>query len=164
LRSDMRVELAELHEKLSATIIYVTHDQIEAMTLADKIVVLNNGLVEQIDTPTELYNNPKTEFVAGFIGSPTMNFLRGDIVDKSGAEVYGVRPEHISLSPNKGKIKCTLKHLENLGADTLYYMQSEDYQQITVRVEGMGSHKKGEIFFLDYDEVNVHMFKDGKRV
>lgn len=66
LRSDMRVELAELHEKLSATIIYVTHDQIEAMTLADKIVVLNNGLVEQIDTPTELYNNPKTEFVAGF--------------------------------------------------------------------------------------------------
>ena len=63
LRSDMRVELAELHEKLSATIIYVTHDQIEAMTLADKIVVLNNGLVEQIDTPTELYNNPKTEFV-----------------------------------------------------------------------------------------------------
>jgi len=164
LRSDMRVELAELHEKLSATIIYVTHDQIEAMTLADKIVVLNNGLVEQIDTPTELYNNPKTEFVAGFIGSPTMNFLRGDIVDKSGAEVYGVRPEHISLSPNKGKIKCTLKHLENLGADTLYYMQSEDYQQITVRVEGMGSHKKGEILFLDYDEANVHMFKDGKRV
>ena len=164
LRSDMRVELAELHEKLSATIIYVTHDQIEAMTLADKIVVLNNGLVEQIDTPTELYNNPKTEFVAGFIGSPTMNFLRGDIVDKSGAEVYGVRPEHILLSPNKGKIKCTLKHLENLGADTLYYMQSEDYQQITVRVEGMGSHKKGEILFLDYDEANVHMFKDGKRV
>ena len=164
LRSDMRVELSELHEKLNATMIYVTHDQIEAMTLADKIVVLNNGLVEQIDTPTELYNNPKTEFVAGFIGSPTMNFLRGDIVDQSGAEVYGVRPEHISLSPTKGKIKCTLKHLENLGADTLYYMQSEDYQQITVRVEGMGSHKKGEVMFLDFDEANVHMFKDGKRV
>ena len=70
LRSNMRVELAELHDKLGATIIYVTHDQIEAMTLADKIVVLNNGIVEQIDTPTELYNKPQTEFVAGFIGSP----------------------------------------------------------------------------------------------
>ena len=164
LRGLMRAELKHLQHKLGITTIYVTHDQIEAMTLADKIVVLNNGLVEQIDTPTELYNNPKTEFVAGFIGSPTMNFLRGDIVDQSGAEVYGVRPEHISLSPTKGKIKCTLKHLENLGADTLYYMQSEDYQQITVRVEGMGSHKKGEVMFLDFDEANVHMFKDGKRV
>jgi len=164
LRSDMRVELSELHEKLNATMIYVTHDQIEAMTLADKIVVLNNGLVEQIDTPTELYNNPKTEFVAGFIGSPTMNFLRGDIVDQSGAETYGVRPEHIRLSPTKGKIKCTLRHLENLGADTLYYMQSEDDQQITVRVEGMGSHQKGEVFYLDFDKSNVHMFKNGKRI
>ncbi len=164
LRSDMRVELAELHEKLSATIIYVTHDQIEAMTLADKIVVLNNGLVEQIDTPTELYNHPKTEFVAGFIGSPIMNFLKGDIVDQSGAEVYGVRPEHITLSATKGKIKCTLKHLENLGADTLYYMQSEDHQKITVRVEGMGSHEKGAVLFLDFDKSNVHMFKDGKRI
>ncbi|MDB3892725.1 ABC transporter ATP-binding protein [Candidatus Thioglobus sp.] len=164
LRSDMRVELSELHEKLNATMIYVTHDQIEAMTLADKIVVLNNGLVEQIDTPTELYNHPKTEFVAGFIGSPTMNFLRGDIVNQSGAELYGIRPEHITLSPTKGKIKCTLKHLENLGADTLYYMQSEDDQKITARVEGMGSHKKGEVMFLDFDEANVHMFKDGKRV
>jgi multiple sugar transport system ATP-binding protein len=164
LRSDMRVELSELHEKLNATMIYVTHDQIEAMTLADKIVVLNNGLVEQIDTPTELYNHPKTEFVAGFIGSPTMNFLRGDIVDQSGAETYGVRPEHIRLSPTKGKIKCTLRHLENLGADTLYYMQSEDDQQITVRVEGMGSHQKGEVFYLDFDKSNVHMFKNGKRI
>ena len=164
LRSDMRVELAELHEKLNATMIYVTHDQIEAMTLADKIVVLNNGQVEQIDTPTELYNNPKTEFVASFIGSPTMNFLKGDIVDQSGAETFGVRPEHISISDSKGKIKCTLKHLENLGADTLYYMQSDDFQQITVRVEGMGSHQKGDVLYLNFDKSNVHMFKDGKRI
>ena len=164
LRSDMRVELAELHEKLNATMIYVTHDQIEAMTLADKIVVLNNGQVEQIDTPTELYNNPKTEFVASFIGSPTMNFLRGDIVNQSGAETFGVRPEHISISDHKGKIKCTLKHLENLGADTLYYMQSDDFQQITVRVEGMGSHQKGDVLYLNFDNSNVHMFKDGKRI
>ena len=164
LRSDMRVELAELHEKLGTTIIYVTHDQIEAMTLADKIVVLNNGLVEQTDSPTELYNNPKTEFVAGFIGSPTMNFLRGDIVSERGADVYGVRPEHILISLSEGKIKGKLRHLENLGADTLYYIQTEDYQQIIVRMEGMGTHKKGETLFLDYDDRNVHMFKNGKRV
>ena len=164
LRVATRVELKALHARLGNTMIYVTHDQIEAMTLADKIVVLNNGLVEQIDTPTELYNNPKTQFVAGFIGSPTMNFLRGDIVDQSDAETYGVRPEHIKLSSDKGKIKCTLRHLENLGADTLYYMQSEDDQQITVRVEGMGYHQKGEILYLDFDESNVHKFKDGKRI
>jgi len=106
LRSNMRVELSELHDKLGATIIYVTHDQIEAMTLADKIVVLNNGLVEQIDTPTELYNKPQTEFVAGFIGSPKMNFLRGSIVTEKEADVYGVRPEHINLSSSEGKIRC----------------------------------------------------------
>ena len=164
LRSNMRVELSELHDKLGATIIYVTHDQIEAMTLADKIVVLNNGIVEQIDTPTELYNKPQTEFVAGFIGSPKMNFLRGSIVTEKEADVYGVRPEHINLSSSEGKIKGTLRHLENLGADTLLYFDTEDYQKIVVRKEGIKSFEKGEVLFLDYDDTHLHMFKDGKRV
>jgi ABC-type sugar transport system ATPase subunit len=164
LRSDMRVELAELHDKLGATIIYVTHDQIEAMTLADKIVVLNNGVVEQFDTPTELYNKPQTEFVAGFIGSPKMNFLRGSIVTQKKADVYGIRPEHINLSSSEGKIKCTLRHFENLGADTLLYFDTEDYQKIVVRKEGIKSFEKGEVLFLDYDDTHLHMFKDGKRV
>lgn len=164
LRSNMRVELAELHDKLGATIIYVTHDQIEAMTLADKIVVLNNGIVEQIDTPTELYNKPQTEFVAGFIGSPKMNFLRGSIVTEKEADVYGIRPEHINLSSSEGKIKGTLRHFENLGADTLLYFDTEDYQKIVVRKEGIKSFEKGEALFLDYDDTHLHMFKDGKRV
>jgi len=164
LRSDMRVELAELHDKLGATIIYVTHDQIEAMTLADKIVVLNNGVVEQFDTPTELYNKPQTEFVAGFIGSPKMNFLKGSIVTQKKADVYGIRPEHINLSSSEGKIKCTLRHFENLGADTLLYFDTEDYQKIVVRKEGIKSFEKGEVLFLDYDDTHLHMFKDGKRV
>ena len=164
LRSNMRVELAELHDKLGATIIYVTHDQIEAMTLADKIVVLNNGIVEQIDTPTELYNKPQTEFVAGFIGSPKMNFLRGSIVTEKEADVYGIRPEHINLSSSEGKIKGTLRHLENLCADTLLYFDTEDYQKIVVRKEGIESFEKGEVLFLDYDDIHLHMFKDGKRV
>jgi len=164
LRSNMRVELAELHDKLGATIIYVTHDQIEAMTLADKIVVLNNGIVEQIDTPTELYNKPQTEFVAGFIGSPKINFLRGSIVTEKEADVYGIRPEHINLSSSEGKIKGTLRHFENLGADTLLYFDTEDYQKIVVRKEGIKSFEKGEVLFLDYDDTHLHMFKDGKRV
>jgi ABC-type sugar transport system ATPase subunit len=164
LRSNMRVELAELHDKLGATIIYVTHDQIEAMTLADKIVVLNNGIVEQIDTPTELYNKPQTEFVAGFIGSPKMNFFRGSIVTEKEADVYGIRPEHINLSSSEGKIKGTLRHFENLGADTLLYFDTEDYQKIVVRKEGIKSFEKGEVLFLDYDDIHLHMFKDGKRV
>ena len=164
LRSNMRVELAELHDKLGATIIYVTHDQIEAMTLADKIVVLNNGIVEQIDTPTELYNKPQTEFVAGFIGSPKMNFLKGSIVTEKEVDVYGIRPEHINLSSSKGKIKGTLRLLENLGADTLLYFDTEDYQKIVVRKEGIKSFEKGEVLFLDYDDTHLHMFKDGKRV
>tara|TARA_B100001105_G_C22319404_1_gene411817 strand:+ start:68 stop:1063 length:996 start_codon:yes stop_codon:yes gene_type:complete len=164
LRSNMRIELSELHDKLSATMIYVTHDQIEAMTLADRIVVLNNGLAEQVDTPAELYNNPKTQFVAGFIGSPSMNFLYGDLITVEGVDVYGVRPEHITMSPTKGKMKGTLRHLENLGADTLLYFDTEDHQQIIVRKEGMISFEKGKKLFLDYDDSNLHMFKEGKRV
>jgi len=164
LRSDMRIELAELHDKLGATIIYVTHDQVEAMTLADKIVVLNHGLVEQVDTPSELYDKPQTEFVAGFIGSPKMNFLRGGIETEKEADVYGIRPEHINLSSSEGKIKATLRRLEYLGADTLLYFETEDYQKIVVRKEGIKSFEKGEVLFLDYDDTQLHMFKDGKRV
>jgi len=164
LRSDMRIELADLHDKLGATIIYVTHDQVEAMTLADKIVVLNHGLVEQIDTPSELYDKPQTEFVAGFIGSPRMNFLRGGVETEKEADVYGIRPEHINLSSSEGKIKATLRHLEYLGADTLLYFETEDYQKIVVRKEGIKSFEKGEVLFLDYDDTQLHMFKDGKRV
>jgi multiple sugar transport system ATP-binding protein len=164
LRSDMRIELADLHDKLGATIIYVTHDQVEAMTLADKIVVLNHGLVEQIDTPSELYDKPQTEFVAGFIGSPRMNFLRGGVETEKEADVYGIRPEHINLSSSERKIKATLRHLEYLGADTLLYFETEDYQKIVVRKEGIKSFEKGEVLFLDYDDTQLHMFKDGKRV
>ena len=98
LRSQMRIELTDLHAKLGATMIYVTHDQVEAMTMADKIVVLNAGRIEQVGSPMELYDKPTTAFVAGFIGSPKMNLFASSQIGESGYETYGIRPEHLELS------------------------------------------------------------------
>ena len=95
LRVNMRLEITELHHKLKTTMIYVTHDQVEAMTMADKIVVLNAGRIEQVGSPLELYQSPRNQFVAGFIGSPKMNFVNGGNAQKYDAETIGVRPEHI---------------------------------------------------------------------
>ncbi|HEV3324413.1 MAG TPA: ATP-binding cassette domain-containing protein, partial [Puia sp.] len=95
LRTQMRIELQKLHRKIDATIVYVTHDQTEAMTLGNRIAVLNKGRLMQLDTPMRLYNNPANKFVAGFIGSPSMNFLKGVIRDKS--VLFGIRPEHILI-------------------------------------------------------------------
>jgi multiple sugar transport system ATP-binding protein len=97
LRVGMRQEICELHQSLKTTMIYVTHDQVEAMTMADKIVVLNAGRVEQVGSPLELYNAPKNTFVAGFIGSPKMNLIEGPEAAKHGAATIGVRPEHLDI-------------------------------------------------------------------
>src|SRR5207344_2530837 len=94
LRGTMRLEISELHQQLGKTMIYVTHDQVEAMTMADKIVVLNAGNIEQVGSPLDLYRTPKNLFVAGFIGSPKMNFIEGAEAAKHGAKIIGIRPEH----------------------------------------------------------------------
>ena len=103
LRVGMRLEISELHERLQTTMIYVTHDQVEAMTMADKIVVLQAGVIEQVGSPLELYRSPRNKFVAGFIGSPTMNFIEGDEAAKLGAHSIGIRPEHIDVSETEGQ-------------------------------------------------------------
>src|SRR5882724_2667138 len=121
LRVNTRLEIARLHHDLKATMIYVTHDQVEAMTLADRIVVMSAGRIEQIGTPMELYNNPANLFVAGFIGSPQMNFLDAGAVGFNGAKTIGVRPEHLTVSAEKGDWPGTLVHTEHLGADTNFY-------------------------------------------
>ena len=97
LRMNTRIEIAALHRTLNASMIYVTHDQTEAMTLADKIVVLRDGRVEQVGSPMELYNNPANQFVAGFLGAPSMNFLPADKLGGSAGEQIGIRPEHIRI-------------------------------------------------------------------
>ncbi|WP_269581173.1 ABC transporter ATP-binding protein [Roseibium sp. Sym1] len=136
LRSQMRVELTDLHQKLRSTMIYVTHDQVEAMTMADKIVVLNNGEIEQVGSPMELYENPASSFVAGFIGTPKMNFLRGDHAPKGNGSIYGIRPEHLTLSADEGCWKGTVRHIERLGADTIVHLELGEDRDLVARAPG----------------------------
>ncbi|TRC95813.1 ABC transporter ATP-binding protein [Mesorhizobium sp. WSM4303] len=142
LRVNTRLEIAQLHRRLKATMIYVTHDQVEAMTLADKIVVLNAGRIEQIGGPMELYNSPANEFVAGFIGSPKMNFIDGARLGET-AKTIGVRPEHLTVDAKSGAWKGTVVHAEHLGADTNLYLDCEKAGLITVRIFGVYDAEPG---------------------
>ena len=108
LRTQMRLELTDLHTQIGATMVYVTHDQVEAMTMADKIVVLNKGHVEQVGTPMDLYRNPATPFVAGFIGSPKMNLFEGEFAARSGCDLFGIRPE--AHRPREGRWRMAGSH------------------------------------------------------
>lgn len=147
LRSQMRMELTELHAKLGATMIYVTHDQVEAMTMADKIVVLNSGRIEQIGTPMGLYHNPATPFVAGFIGSPKMNLFEGEIAAREGCTTYGIRPEHIALSAMEGKWQGRVRHIERLGADTVVHLDVPELTSLVARTDGDRPIQIGEALF-----------------
>ena len=145
LRVQTRLEIASLHRRLKATMIYVTHDQVEAMTLADKIVVLNAGRIEQVGSPMELYNRPANLFVAGFIGSPQMNFIPAGRLGRSDAETIGVRPEHMTLSRDAGDWKGKVVHVEHLGADTIVYMETEIAGLITARLFGEHAYAPDDI-------------------
>ncbi|MBP0484783.1 ABC transporter ATP-binding protein [Sagittula salina] len=136
LRSQMRIELTELHERLGSTMVYVTHDQVEAMTMADKIVVLNGGRIEQVGTPMELYESPATPFVAGFIGSPQMNLFEGGAARTMGCDVYGIRPEHLTISDGAGQWVGRVRHVERLGADTIVHLDVPDLGPLVARVDG----------------------------
>jgi ABC-type sugar transport system ATPase subunit len=136
LRAEMRLELADLHARLDATMIYVTHDQVEAMTMADQIVVLQGGRIEQAGGPMELYNSPATPFVAGFIGSPKMNLFDGEAARAMGAAVYGIRPEHVLLSPDAGLWRGRVRHVERLGADAIIYLEVPLLGELVARTEG----------------------------
>ncbi|MFB2566081.1 ABC transporter ATP-binding protein [Rhizobium sp. IMFF44] len=147
LRSQMRIELTELHAKLGATMIYVTHDQVEAMTMADKIVVLNGGRIEQIGRPMDLYHNPATPFVAGFIGSPKMNLFDGEVAAREGCRTYGIRPEHIALSAAEGKWQGRVRHIERLGADTVVHLDVPELVSLAARTDGDRPIQIGEALF-----------------
>ena len=162
LRVNTRLEIAQLHRRLKATMIYVTHDQVEAMTLADKIVVLNAGRIEQIGSPMELYNAPANEFVAGFIGSPKMNFIDGAKLGET-AKTIGVRPEHLTVDANSGVWKGTVVHAEHLGADTNLYLDCEKAGLITVRIFGVYNAEAGATLFVTPDPAKTYRFgADGK--
>lgn len=158
LRVNMRLEITELHQKLKTTMIYVTHDQVEAMTMADKIVVLRAGFIEQVGSPLELYHKPANLFVAGFIGSPKMNFLTGEAAAKYDAHTIGVRPEHVLLSKESGSWKGTVGVAEHLGSDTFLYISMDDGSQFTVRAEGEVEFGHGDTVHISAPENKIYRF------
>jgi len=160
LRSRMRLELTELHAGLAATMIYVTHDQVEAMTMADRIVVLNGGRIEQAGTPMELYDHPATPFVAGFIGSPTMNLYTGDTARRMGCDTYGIRPEHIVLD-DEGCWAGRIRHIERLGADTILHLVVDDIGEMIVRTDGQTDHVPGASVRAAPVPGREHRFRQG---
>jgi len=184
LRVQMRVEIAKLHNDLGNTMIYVTHDQVEAMTMADKIVVLRAGVIEQAGPPLELYNNPRNIFVAGFIGSPKMNFLKANIEGSDAtstrlatstdvftlprptsgaagsAATLGVRPEHITINPGSGLKLADVRVdlVENLGGQTLLYTTAADGQTLTIMLEGQLQVELGSTITAHIDPARLHIF------
>jgi multiple sugar transport system ATP-binding protein len=160
LRVNMRLEISELHHQLRTTMIYVTHDQVEAMTMADRIVVLNGGRIEQVGSPLELYRSPANLFVAGFIGSPRMNFIDGAEAKEHGASMIGIRPEHIILSPDSGAWKGTVGIAEHLGSDTFIHIRADGIGPLTARTSGDVVLKHGDTVFLTPDAEKIHRFGD----
>lgn len=181
LRVDMRYEIAKLHQSLNSTMVYVTHDQVEAMTLANRIVVLDAGKIAQVGTPRELYQTPENLFVAQFIGSPKMNILACStnngsyqvMEGKSGeyplnkpANKLGIRPEHITIvTDNSGQLDGVVDVTEYLGSDTFLIVDAGEQGQITVRQVGDSAFKSGDKIQLSFTPQNLHFFdEDGNRV
>jgi multiple sugar transport system ATP-binding protein len=158
LRVNMRLEITELHQQLKTTMIYVTHDQVEAMTMADKIVVLNAGRIEQVGSPLDLYRAPKNLFVAGFIGSPKMNLIGGAEAAKRHATTIGIRPEHVSLSMTTGDWPGTVAVSEHLGSDTFLHVKTADAGTLTVRAGGEVAANHGDTVYLTPLPDKLHRF------
>jgi len=159
LRVGMRMEILELHKKLQTTMIYVTHDQVEAMTMADKIVVLQAGVIEQVGSPLDLYRTPRNKFVAGFIGSPKMNLIEGPEATKHNAQTIGIRPEHLTLSTTEGTWQGTVGVSEHLGSDTFLHVTVDGFPEtMTVRVVGDVDVKYGDTIYLTPQADLIHKF------
>jgi multiple sugar transport system ATP-binding protein len=184
LRVQMRIELGKLHDDLKSTMIYVTHDQVEAMTMADKIVVLHAGIIEQVGSPLELYHRPKNLFVAGFIGSPKMNFIKGKATQSGGVisvalgdgsnialpagrakldgtqdVTLGVRPEHIAIvAKGKADTSGTVRLAEYLGSESMFYMSMADGSDISVKADGLTKAANGAKLALHLPVNACHLF------
>lgn len=157
LRVNMRLEISELHQKLKTTMVYVTHDQVEAMTMADKIVVLSAGNIEQVGSPLELYRSPRNRFVAEFIGSPKMNFLSGTHASKYDAHSIGIRPEHFKVSSDSGEWKGEVGVTEHLGSDTLFRVHFDE-DVLTARINGEIDVHHGDTVYLSANAEHIYKF------
>ena len=182
LRIQMRLEIKKLQRKVGVTSIFVTHDQVEAMTLADRLAVINNGIIEQLGTPIEIYNNPTSVFVAGFIGSPQMNFVEGELKNKklktqafeiagiksdfNGKVILGIRPEHLIQAYN-GLIKLNVDLVEKLGSDNLVYGEIKGKKDLLCyRTPGNEKINSGSKLALNIQDNKLYIFnkKTGKRI
>ena len=183
LRVQMRTELARLHQRLKTTTVYVTHDQVEAMTLGDRIVVMKDGVIQQVDSPLKIYSQPANRFVAGFIGSPAMNFVEGEVsggVFSSGGISYsltengfqgpavlGFRPEDLSIDPSHPKIlDADLEVVERMGHETIVYFQAAGHPMVA-RLEGNAAAEPGDRVALSLTPDRWHLFEasgDQKRI
>jgi len=166
LRVATRVELKALHARLGNTMIYVTHDQVEAMTMADKIVVMHDGIIEQTGSPLDLYNKPANLFVAGFIGSPKMNFLDcaslPDEIKKlcpKGATTFGIRPEHLKIE-DKDSLSLRVQTVEQLGSDSYLYGETIDNQEISIKLNTQTTIKSGESVKVSFNKKDTHWFNE----
>jgi multiple sugar transport system ATP-binding protein len=187
LRVQMRIEIGKLHQNLRATMIYVTHDQVEAMTLAEKIVVLHAGVIEQIGSPLELYHRPRNRFVAGFIGSPKMNFVSAVVADADAASIaltlpgssrlslpaqgakaangqkvtLGIRPEHVRASaPGAGALSGILRLAEYLGSETMFYLSLADGEDLSVKADGFARATAGDAMACSLPAEACHLFDE----
>ena len=187
LRREMRAEVDRLHQELNKTFIYVTHDQEEAMTLADRIVVMDGGEIKQVGSPIDIYNNPNSYFVADFFGSPSMNLIDGEVVTSGkgrsfkssildtdlpeifsgsalGSATLGIRPEQIRIQ-DAGNIQKTIHLVEPLGKDTLLYFETESERELIAIVDSNSSYRAGDSVHLDLIPEHIFLFgSDGKRI
>ena len=165
LRVQMRLEIKQLQRDLGVTALYVTHDQVEAMTLADRMIVMNAGVADQIGKPLEVYANPATAFVAGFIGSPPTNFIPGALAGSHSAQV-GLRPEHLRLgATGAGQLDGTVVYAEPLGAETLVHLRLTTGEAVTVRQDGaLPVPDEGGAVSIAWDKpAEMHFTADGAR-
>ena len=162
LRVNMRLEISELHKRLATTVIYVTHDQVEAMTMADRIAVFNGGIIEQVGTPLELYQKPVNRFVAGFIGSPKMNFIDVQPNADEDTHTLGVRPEHFVITREKGLWSGKVGVIEHLGSETFLHVNVDGVGTLTVKAGGDCAVNYGDTIQLTAAKEKImHFDKDG---
>ena len=191
LRAELRVEIKRLHQQLGATMIYVTHDQIEALTLADRIAVMHSGVIQQLDTPARIYREPRNRFVASFVGSPAMNFVDGTLAAEAGAPVFeggglrlpmagyafagapasgpvtlGIRPEHIAVGSGPAAFEAAVEIVEPMGADSLVWCRTPGGAPFSVRLSGERAAKPGDRLPVAFPVANVSLFAkaDGARL
>jgi ABC-type sugar transport system ATPase subunit len=188
LRREMRAEIDRLHQRLGKTFVFVTHDQEEAMTLADRIVVMRDGLIEQVGSPLDIYGDPVSHFVADFFGSPSMNLIPGSVAREGGRARFqaagltvelpaplsqapagpatlGFRPEHLAVSQNGGIFRGEVRLVEPLGKDTLLYFDRGAERPLIAVVEGTRSYREGDSLGVSVDPGRLYLFgQDGKRI